>query len=194
MRPSRFRVALLVGSLLLPLSRRATACAQAADTVHRYTLFGGTTTTSNFTWHHPGNAEIGGSVDFRLGDFPLPLRASLAFGQEEQQIGTHLQFGSLSLDAIARPVPTVFGTQLYLLGGLGLGTRGGYGHQAGGSYSIPGIPQAQYTYFGDGQKTWSFVEGGAGLERGRLFMQMKMQAPVASDGYVRVPIGFGWRF
>ena len=177
MRPSRFRVALLVGSLLLPLSRRATACAQAADTVHRYTLFGGTTTTSNFTWHHPGNAEIGGSVDFRLGDFPLPLRASLAFGQEEQQIGTHLQFGSLSLDAIARPVPTVFGTQLYLLGGLGLGTRGEYARVTGG-----------------GQKSWSFLETGLGLERGRGFVQMKVQVPAASDGYVRIPLSVGFRF
>ena len=42
---------------------------------------------------------------------------------------------------------------------------------------------------------WAFAEGGVGLEFGNhLFVQSKLQIPVASEGRTRRPVNFGIRF
>lgn len=140
------------------------------------------------------NVELGGSAEFRVRQFPLPLRASLSFSQMQQSwSGTMLRFGSLSLDAVAHPLPKVLGTKLYFLGGLGVTTRAPYADI--GSRLVPGSPNT-FEYFGykRPRENWAFVEGGAGLELGHAFIQWKLQMPAASEGYVRAPISVGFRF
>jgi len=107
--------------------------------------------------------------------------------------GTQLRFGSLSLDAVGHPVPKVLGTKLYLLGGLGVGTRAPY--TGLGVRLVPGS-QDTFEYFGykRTRENCTFVEGGAGLELGHAFIQWKLQMLVASEGYVRAPISAGFRF
>jgi hypothetical protein len=149
---------------------------------------------------HPGllrlghNVELGGSGDFRVGSFPLPLRASLAFSQASQDwSGSQLRFGTLSLDAVGHPLPKFLGTRLYLLGGLGVGTRAAYSGVVP-QLTGPDFGTETYVGFHRERRTWGFVETGAGLELGRAFVQWKLQWPVASQGYVRAPLSIGFRF
>lgn len=161
----------------------------------RWSLFGGSAPTEAYggLMHIANNVELGGSADFRLRQFPLPLRASLAFSQSQDWSGTQLRFGSLSLDAVGHPLPKVLGTRLYFLGGLGLGTRAPFTQL--GMRPVAGSPDT-FEYFGykRTRENWAFVEGGAGLELGHAFIQWKLQMPVASEGYLRAPISVGIRF
>lgn len=191
MRTPNLDVALAVSSLLIASCVPTSARAQVADTAHRFSLFGGTTSTGAWDFRNLKNVEIGGSADFQLGSFPLPLRASVSFGQKDEGFST-LKFGTLALDAVARPLPRLFGTQLYFLGGLGLATRAEYlGTHAYLDAAGTGLI---YSPFEAPRHNWGFLEGGVGLEVGRAFVQMKLQAPVASNGYTRVPLSVGFHF
>jgi len=193
---------LLLGTLLVGTMMAAPVAAQSTDSTTstasglRWSLFGGSAPIEEGggLMHVAHNVELGGSADFRLRQFPLPLRASLSFSQLQQDwSGAQLRFGSLSLDAVGRPVPKVLGARLYFLGGLGVGTRAAY--TTLGMRLMPGTPET-FEYFGyrRARENWTFVEGGAGLELGHAFIQWKLQMPVASEGYVRAPISVGFRF
>ena len=183
-------------ALLASLSAVAprTAHAQRADSTRRWALFGGGAAVDESpqgTLYR--NKELGASGDFRLGAFPLPLRASLAFSQSEDWQGTALKFGTVSLDAVGHPLPKFLGMRPYFLGGLGVGTRGAY-TSLDTRMTGPTLDTPQYFVYPHERRSWSFVEGGTGLELGRAFVQWKLQVPVAGDGYVRGPISVGFRF
>ena len=186
----------LLGLMLLGFQLSATAAgAQAVDSTHRWSLYGGTVPTEGYGHASVSNLELGGSVDFRTRLFPLPLRANLAFGQlSSEGNDARMKFGTLSLDAVARPLPKILGAKLYLLGGLGVGTRAEYSGFNGGSYFSPDVAPMPYTFFRQPRQTWAFLEGGIGLELGRAFFQLKRQSPVASQGYTRTPVSIGFRF
>lgn len=94
--------------------------------------------------------------------------------REAGESGSQLKFGTLSLDAVAHPVPKLLGTRLYLLGGLGAGTRAAYSGVVR-QLMPPTYEAEQYVGFRAPRQTWSFVETGAGLELGRAFVQWKLQ-------------------
>ena len=169
--------------------------AQSADSARRWSLFGGSVVEQGISYQRPpGSLEVGGSGDFRVASFPLPLRASLAFSSVEQGwSGSSLKYGTFSIDAIGRSVPRILGTQLYLLGGIGLATRAEYtrvGVRTAGTDPLT----AEYFTFHAPRQNWAFLESGIGLEFRRAFVQMKLQMPVASEGVRRVPISVGFRF
>ena len=156
----------LAGVLLGGTLMAAPIGAQAVDSTLRWSLFGGTVLTpgTGLAWN-TDNLALGGSADFRWRRFPLPLRATLSVSQSRERLSaSRTTFGAFSLDAVGHPLPRFLGTRLYLLGGLGAGTRG------------------------------AFMEGGTGLEIGKAFIEWKLQVPVASDGYRRAPISIGFRF
>ena len=153
--------------------------AQTADSTRRWSLFGGSIVAQGNALHRPpSNLEVGGSGDFRVASFPLPLRASLAFSSVEQAwSGSSLKYGTVSIDAIGRPVPRILGTQLYFLGGLGVSTRAGYTGE-GKRYTGFEPVTPEYFSFRVPRQNWAFLEGGIGLEVGRALVQMKLQLPV----------------
>jgi len=169
--------------------------AQTADSTRRWSLFGGSILAQgNALYRPPANLEVGGSGEFRVPTFPLPLRASLAFSSVDQRwTGSSLKYGTFSIDAIGRPVPRILGTQLYFLGGLGVATRAGY---TGVGVRYTGFESftAEYLPVRVPRQNWAFLETGVGLEIGRAFVQMKLQMPVASEGIRRAPISVGFRF
>lgn len=181
---------LLLGTLLVGTMMAAPVAAQLTDSTTstasttRWSLFGASAPTEEGggRMRIGHSAELGGSADFRLKQFPLPLRASLSFSQLEQTwSGAQLRFGALSLDAVGHPVPKVLGTRLYFLGGLGVGTRAPF--TTLGMRLVPGTPDTfEYYGYNWARKNWTFVEGGAGLELGHAFIQWKLQIPVASEG------------
>jgi hypothetical protein len=190
------RAALPASMLLAATLAAAPLDAQATDSTRRWALFGGLepaerVSSPTFVLH---NLEFGGSGDFRIAAFPLPLRATLAFSHTDQPFRTtNLKFGTLTLDAIGRPVPKFLGTQLYLLAGIGIGTQAPY-------TAFVSRPVSYDPYLTEGsvirrpRQSWALVEGGVGLDVGRLFVQVKGQAPVASNGPWRAPFSFGFRF
>jgi hypothetical protein len=180
--------------LLCSISGASSARAQASDSTHRWSLYGGTVPTESWSKAEPSNLEVGLGVDFRLRQFSLPLRANLAFGQMSTYTEDKLKFGTLSLDAVARPLPKLFGTRLFLLGGLGVGTRAAYSGVHGGSFFAPDAAPMPFQYFSRPRQTWMFAEGGLGLDVGKMFLQLKAQQPVASDGYLRFPLSVGFHF
>lgn len=187
---------LLVVSLFGGTVMASGAAAQSTDSTARWSLFGGSAPIEEGGLTHIAhNVELGGSADFRLRQFPLPLRASLSFSQSEQrnQFGTQMKFGSLSLDAVGHPVPKILGAKLYFLGGLGVGTRAAY-TDFGLVPTNPEFTEFQTVARKRARENWAFAEGGAGLELGHAFIQWKLQMPVASEGYVRAPISVGFRF
>lgn len=195
MRNPIVNAALLGATLLCSAIATTSAHAQRADSTRRWALFGGSAPMES-----PGltkvsnNVELGASGDFRLGFFPLPLRASVAVSQAEQRwSSSQLRFGSLSLDAVAHPLPRIFGSSLYLLGGIGGTSRAAYR----GSVSQlvpPDFETRRQVDFSAPRQSWGFVETGAGLEVGRAFVQWKVQWPVFLDGQTRAPISVGFRF
>ncbi|MCY7379838.1 MAG: hypothetical protein LH467_10955 [Gemmatimonadaceae bacterium] len=194
MRIRRTLTALATTTLFgLPLAA-APLGAQAADTTRRWSLFGGGVATQGYGSSNPlDNAELGLGVDLRTA-FPLPLRASLAFGHLQRQVSApDLKYGTLSVDAIARPVPRIFGIQPYFIGGLGLATRAAYSGLGRRPSATDPFSLESYI-FRESRTTWTFVEGGMGLDIGRAFVQFKTQVPVASTGDRRTPISVGFRF
>ena len=188
--------AILASALLGGTLMAAPLAAQSTDTTAHWSLFGGSAPVDDggltYLLH---NVELGGSADFRLGQFPLPLRASLSFSQMQQRYGpsSAMRFGALSFDAVGHPLPKIFGAKPYFLGGLGVATRA--------AYTAWGLlpTNAEFTEFQTvarnvPRQSWAFLEGGTGLELGHAFIQWKLQIPVASNGYVRAPVSIGFRF
>jgi len=166
---------------------------QPKDSTPTFSLFGGTAldqygpSRSGLT-----NFEFGGSRDFRLRSLPVPLRVTLAFRQQNPYDAGPLKFGTLSLDAVGKPIPRIFGVQPYLLGGLGVGTRAEYDAAfytlVDGQFTTAGLRHIP-------RHSWAFAEGGVGLELGRhLFVQTKFMVPVASQGQIVMPFSVGFRF
>ena len=180
--------------LLCATAAAARVGAQTADSSRRWSIFGGTVPTESWSKAEPSNLELGLGLDFRLRQFSLPLRANVAFGQMSTYAEDKLKFGTMSLDAVVRPLPSMFGLRPYLLGGLGAGTRAGYSGVSGGSYFAADGPPTPYLHYSRSRQTWLFAEGGFGLDVGKAFIQLKAQQPVASDGYLRFPLSVGFHF
>lgn len=169
--------------------------AQSADSTPRFSLFGGQQRLdqAGVPRNLQSDYRFGGSADFSVPTFPLMLRASLAFSRLEQpNTFSNLEVGTFSVQAIARPLPTMFGVKPYFLGGLGVGTRapfvGVLPQYNGTNAPVYGTP------FTASRLTWTYVEGAAGLEFHRLFIQRAFSTPVASNGYTMSPISVGFRF
>ena len=193
MRVRPARLAFLVTLIAGILAPSATLGAQSRDSALRWSLFGGSLAQPGDGFElPPSDLEIGGSGEFRLGGFPLPLRASVSFSKKAQPLTMDHKFGMISLDAIGRPVPRVLGVQLFFLGGVGLATRAPAVliHQE--LFGDPATPV--YRSFNVGRQTWTYLEGGLGLELGRAFVQARYQVPVASHGQRMAPISVGFRF
>jgi len=173
--------------------------AQAGDSVRKFSLFAGTTLTDyTSTLARPNQFEAGGSVDFRVSAFPVALRATMAFSQEPFNFRTGvLRFGTLSLDAVTHPMKGLFGVHPYLLGGVGLGTRAEYTFFATRYVPVGDqmvASQTEATAITQPRLNWAYAEGGGGLEFGRLFLQAKLQTPVASNGPTRISVSIGFKF
>jgi len=169
---------------------------QAKDSTPTFSLFGGRVLgdaplgTNGLL----SNVEFGGSADFRVRALPVPLRATLAFREESRSWEiSPMKYGTLSLEAVGKPLPRIFRVQPYLLGGLGLATRAEF---VRATYQVGA--DGQYTYTGVRtipRSWWAFADVGVGLELGRhLFVQSKIMVPVASQGPTFVPLSVGFRF
>jgi hypothetical protein len=188
-----------IGAMLVALavcactSTESHAQSQPKDSTPTFSIFGGkvldqyTSNGGSLT-----NLEFGGSADFRLRALPVPLRATLAFRQQDRSTLSPMKYGTLSVDAVGKPVPRIFGVQPYLLGGLGVGTRADYVavlYQPGSDGQM--VASTRYIP----RYSWAFAEGGVGLELGRhLFVQTKLMVPVASQGQIIMPFSVGFRF
>jgi hypothetical protein len=167
--------------------------AQSVDSTRRWSLFGGTVATQGFGGSGTGanrlasNFEIGGSGDFRVRAFPLPLRATAAASHiDDRAVGSDLRFATFSLDAVGRPVPKIFGAQLYLLGGLGVGMQAAHLEGASPSATTPLVARRRHS--------WGFGEVGTGIDLGHLFFEVRFQAAITSNEPRRTPIRVGLRF
>ena len=170
--------------------------AQVVDSTHRWSVFGGSLAVASVNDGHlrPSNVEVGGSIDFRARSFPLPLRAGLSFSRAGQgSWASDLSFGRLDLDVVGRPLPRFLGTQLYLLGGLGVATRASFSRYL--TRVVGSDPNVlEYFTLREPRQSWTFIETGVGLDVGRGFVQYKLQAPVASEGTMLAPLNVGFRF
>ena len=174
------------------------ARAQAPDSTPRFSLFGGTALGNAAGANAVLKVEGGISADFRTRAFPLPLRTTLAFGRDDPtHFSSTRRYGTLGVDAIARPVKGLFGFHPYLLGGLGVATSAEYTSYAltyaqvndPNRVAIPASSIIRHS-----RENWVYAEGGAGLEFGHFYLQAKLQSPVASNGPTRMPISLGFHF
>jgi|GEM_PF-5350639 len=171
------------------------AGAQTADSTPRFSIFGGPLLAGGGGWRTLGNMEYGGSVDFRTSSFPLPLRASIAF-RDDDGAGrlTPARFATVSLSAVGRPIPRIFAIQPYLLGGLGLATRSDF---TAWNYVVTpdGQGVVQSGLRSVSRTSWAFAQAGLGVEVGRhFFVERKFLKPVGSTGPVLEPVSLGFRF
>lgn len=189
------RTGAAIAALVLCAGLSTHLSAQQVDSTPRFSLFGG---FASDDYHGNGsfgshNFDFGGSGDFRIRAFPLQLRATLAFSQ--QHLDSYLndrKTGVFSIDAVGHPLPSLFGMRPYILGGLGAATQAPF-RTAGVFPDYDGTQRFYQT--NSPRTTWTFVEGGVGLELGHhLFVQSKLQLPVASDGPSRAPLSLGIRF
>lgn len=195
---ARFGTTALVAGIMAGIvGMTSTAGAQETkpkvDSAPHFSLFGGSSAAES---NGPETGfELGGSGDFRWKPIPVPLRLSLSFSQRhEDNALSQLRGGKASLEAVMRPMPKFLGIRPYFLGGLGVATRAGYSAIAGGYYVDPTVPPAPYYLYTRQRQTWAFASAGLGLDIGRAFIQMKFEAPIASNGPVVVPISVGFRF
>jgi hypothetical protein len=193
---NRFSTTIVAVALCAAVNAELSAQSQPKDSSATFSLFGGR--VLNGTGSMPGmsltDLEFGGSGDFRVSAVPVPLRLGVAFRQEDRPwaLGP-IKFGTLSLDLVGKPLPRFFGVQPYLLGGLGVGTRAEYLSLT--SYLATDAPVEATSVRTIGRHTWTFAEGGVGVEFGRhLFVQTKLMVPVASPGPVFLPLSVGFRF
>jgi hypothetical protein len=68
------------------------------------------------------NFGLGGSVALTSSLFPVPLGATLSYDKFRGGPTTTFKATSLTVDALFRPIPAVWGFRPYLLGGLGIAT------------------------------------------------------------------------
>jgi hypothetical protein len=139
--------------------------------------------------------ELGASGDFRVSALPVPLRLSLSFSENNDGYDYRPQRGGkAALDLVLRPIPRVLGIRPYFLTGLGVSTHAPYTRLVGGCYFSPDVPCVPYSSYSYRRETWTFLSAGAGLDVGPLFVQLKWDQPVASQGPVMTPINIGFRF
>ena len=192
-RPNAVRVstALLLACGLLVLSASG-ARAQSTDGT-RWSIFAGRTTSSaegaDRSFAFPvENFGVGGSIELRSSLFPVPLRATLSYDKFRGGPSTTLKATSLTVDAVFRPVPAVWGLRPYLVGGLGIATVSPSGAQVveGGVPRV--IPIARTTALE--------MDAGVGLEYKRFFLEYR-HSPYGVLGDrmpSRTPIRLGFRF
>ena len=181
---------LLVYGLLVLCAPRAGA--QATDGTH-WSIFAGRTTSSAEGADHSfafpvENFGVGGSVELESSLFPVPLRATASYDKFRGGPSTTLKATSLTVDAVFRPVPAVWGLRPYLLGGLGVATVSPSGAQVveGGVPRV--IPIARTTALE--------MDAGIGLEYRRFFLEYR-HSPYGVLGDrmpARTPIRLGFRF
>lgn len=190
---SALAAAVMIGTFALSFHAGAQETPTKADSTPHFSLFGGSSVAES---NGPETGfEIGGSGDFRLRPIPVPLRLSFSFSQRhEDNALSQLRGGKASLDAVMRPIPKFLGIRPYFLGGVGVATRAGYSGIAGGYYVDPTVPPVPFSLYTRPRATWAFASAGMGLDIGRAFIQMKFEAPIASNGPVVVPINVGFRF
>jgi hypothetical protein len=187
---------------LFCVGRATEVSAQSPDTTFRYSIFAGAVLSGNDAYHADGlkDAELGGSLSFRLPGSSLAWRANLSFRQQRYGVAegfSPMRFGTVSLDGIGRPFRSVFGTHPYLLGGLGIGTRSEYTSAFTRYVPAPSGDSLVSTrsLFSFGRNTWAFAEGGLGFDLGRhMFVEGKLMVPVASNGPTFMPVSVGFRF
>ena len=187
----RVSTALLLACGLLVLSAPR-AGAQSTDSTH-WSIFAGRTTSSaagaDRSFAFPvENFGVGGSVELESSLFPVPLRATLSYDKFRGGPSTTLKATSLTVDAVFRPVPAVWGLRPYLLGGLGIATVSPSGVQVveGGVPRV--IPIARTTALE--------MDAGVGLEYKRFFLEYR-HSPYGVLGDrmpTRTPIRLGFRF
>src|SRR4051812_9638996 len=158
--------------------------AQAADSTRKFSLFGAATMTDYNSQASPfSEPGGGGSIDFRTKSFPLTLRTTLAFSQASANFARSAeQYGTFSLDAVTRPGRGFFGIRPYLLGGMGVATRADYVYYAsrGSAVIDPTVPFLDQVYsIRQPRANWAYMEGGAGLEFGKFFLEGKIQHAAA---------------
>ena len=192
-RPNAVRpsTALLLACGLLVLSASG-ARAQSTDGTH-WSIFAGRTTSSaegaDRSFAFPvENFGVGGSIELRSSLFPVPLRATLSYDKFRGGPSTTLKATSLTVDAVFRPVPALWGFRPYLLGGLGIATVSPSGAQVveGGVPRV--IPIARTTALE--------MDAGVGLEYKRFFLEYR-HSPYGVLGDrmpSRTPIRLGFRF
>lgn len=187
----RASAALLLGGGLLVL-RAPRAGAQSAAGTHWF-LFAGRTTSAaagaDRSFAFPvENFGVGGGVELGSSLFPVPLRATLSYDKFRGGPSHTLKATSLSVDAMFRPVPAVWGIRPYLLGGLGVATVSPSAMQLdeGGTPRI--VPIARTTALE--------MNAGIGLEFRRFYMEYR-HSPYGVLGDrmpTRTPIRLGFRF
>jgi hypothetical protein len=193
--PRRASTALLFvcGTLLLPAAR---AGAQSADGM-RWSIFAGRTISSeegaDRSFAFPvENFGVGGSVALPSSLLRVPIRATLAYDKFRGGPTTTLKATSLTVDALFRPIPAVWGFRPYLLGGLGIATVSPSGSQVvevgEGLTVIRVIPIARTTALE--------MNAGLGLDYRRLYIEYR-HSPYGVLGDrmpTRTPIRLGFRF
>jgi hypothetical protein len=180
------------GTALSASSLGAQTSGEKADSSHHFSLFGGKAAAE---YRGPESGfELGVGTDLKWRPIPVPLRLSLSFSQNNAAGYDAPKRGGLaSLEAVLRPIPKKFGIQPYFLGGLGVGTRTGYGYW-GGDYNPSGVVFGPLTWVDRPRQTWAFASAGMGLDVGRAFIQLRLLNPVASQGPILVPLNVGFRF
>src|SRR5689334_17514054 len=117
--PARALVVALVA--MHGLAQRADA--QAVDTSHKWSLFGGVPLVNGTGTAVIDANQFGLSREFSTPQFPLALRGTFAMTHIYEPFSANRQnAASLALDAIARTKPLLFGTRFYALGGVGAET------------------------------------------------------------------------
>jgi hypothetical protein len=180
---------LALAALAVCLLHGGRAEAQVGDAPHRFSLFSGAISDGDLT------VQLGGSAAFRLGDFPLPLRASLQFGHEgSNRFHSDINSGVLSLDAVARPAVPLLGSRLYLLGGLGLFTRADHLFYETRNVNTPNGSYPWTFSTAVSRETWGFAAAGLGVDVSRIFVEGKLAQAVASQGFTQVMLSAGVHF
>ena len=181
-----FVATLIAAALAGSAQAQESAAPVRTDSAPHFALFGGWAPMDGQYVVRHGFAT-GASGDFRLAPIPVPLRLSLSFDERTGEYISKQRGGQASLDLVMRPIPKSFGIRPYFLGGLGVATRTSY-------YQIAPNSPTTANFFVRPRQTWSFASLGAGLDIGRMFIQAKLDQPIASDGPVLVPINIGFRF
>lgn len=184
---------LVCGALVLRAPR---AGAQSADNM-RWSIFAGRTISSeegaDRSFAFPvENFGVGGSAEFTPSRVPLPLRVTLSYDKFRGGPSTTLEATSLTVDALFRPIPAVWGFRPYLLGGLGIATVSPSGRQVEERGAKPTvirvIPIARTTALE--------MNAGLGLDWRRFYVEYR-HSPFGVLGDrmpTRTPIRLGFRF
>jgi hypothetical protein len=182
---------LLVYGLLVSCASRAGA--QSTDSTH-WSIFAGHTTSSavgaDRSFNFPSeNFGVGGSVEFKPSLLPVPLRATLSYDKFRGGPTTTLKATSLTVDAVFRPLPAVWGIRPYLLAGLGIATVSPSAMQV----EVEGVPLHVVPI---ARTTAVEMDMGIGLQVWRFFAEYQHSPHGVYGGHMpsRTPMRLGFRF